>query len=135
VSGFGDMVMWRHASNGTVCHHSLVADSLAPEGYYCVVGGIVRLDDGGPRTGKITVVLADDEPIEPPVERVFPQTPPPSRYLNDPPPPRKRHRAEAPGMFATWPEALTLIGMWAVFSGIIVGVLIGVVWGVLHLLS
>jgi hypothetical protein len=39
------VIVWRHASNGTVCHHSLVADSLAPEGYYCVVGGIVRLDE------------------------------------------------------------------------------------------
>jgi hypothetical protein len=48
---------------------------------------------------------------------------------------RRRHRAVAPGMFATWPEALALIGMWAVFSGIIVGVLTGVVWGVLYLLS
>jgi len=88
--------------------------------------------------GRITVVLNNDEgrltPDEP-LRPVFPQTlPPPSRYL-DGPAGRRRHRADTPDMSPTWPEALAHVGMWAVFSGIIVGILSGVVWGALYLLS
>jgi hypothetical protein len=117
-------MVWRHASNGTVCHHSLVADSSAPEGYYCVIGGIVRLDDGGPRTDD-AVMLADDEPVEPP------QALPPRKYLDDSVQ-RRRHRAKVPILFAPWPEGLAVIGIWVIFAGIIISVLIGVV---LYLLS
>jgi len=131
-------MVWRHLDD-TECLHALAKDEWAPDGYYCAVThSDVLLDDGGPNTGRITVVLNNDEgrltPDEP-LRPVFPQTlPPPSRYL-DGPAGRRRHRADTSGMFPPWPEALAHIGMWAVFSGIIVGVLSGVVWGALYLLS
>jgi len=138
VNGFGGSMVWRHL-DGTECRHRIVRDSEAPNGCYCAVThSDVLLDDGGPSTGRITVVLNNDEgrfTPDKPLRPVFPQTPPPpSRYL-DGPAGRSRHRADTPGMFSTWPEALAHIGMWAVFSGIIVGVPVGIVWGALYLLS
>lgn len=123
-------MVWRHL-DGTECCHRLAKDSEAPDGYYCAVThSDVVIDDSGPSAGRTTVVLTDDEPVRP----VFPQTPPPSRYL-DGSAPRRRHRAEAPGRGAPWPEALTPIEMWAVFSGITVGVLVGLVWLLVRVLG
>ena len=136
---YGGSMTYRHL-DGSECLHRLAKDSEAPEGVYCTVThSDVLLDDGGPTTGRITVVLNDedgrfrpDEPLRP----VFPSpVPPPSRYLDGPE--RRRHRAEPvqPGMFTSWPEAMKFLGMWALFSAVVLGVLIGLVWLLIHVLS
>lgn len=130
-------MVYRHL-DGTECLHPLTPDSFSAEGLRCTATNLdVLLDDGGPRTGRITVVLADDEgrftpdvpltPIHPP--------PPPSRYLDGPPPLRQRHRSERPGVFESWPQAMQFLGMWGLFSAAILGGLIGLVWVLLHVLS
>lgn len=130
-------MVYRHL-DGTECLHALTPDSFSAEGLRCTVTNLdVLLDDGGPRTGRITVVLADDEGrFEPdvPLVPVYPP-PPPSRYLDGPSRTRQRHRGETPGMFESWPHALWMFGVWAVFSGLILGALIGLVWVLLHVLS
>lgn len=131
-------MVYRHL-DGTECLHRLARDSEAPEGVYCTVthSDVLLDDDGGPSTGRITVVLADDEgrfTPDVPLTPIYPP-PPPSRYLNGPPPLRQRHRSERPGMFESWPHALWMFGVWAVFSGLILGGLIGLVWVLLHVLS
>ena len=115
---------------------SLRARGFPAEGLRCEVTNLdVRQDDGGPRTGKITVVLSDDEGRFVPDEPLTPIHPLPSRYLNGPPPPRQRHLTKRPGMSKSWPHALWLLGVWAAFSGLIIGGLSGLVWLLLHVLS
>lgn len=132
---FGGSSVWRHA-DGTECQHKLCQDSEAPAGLYCAVThSDVVLDDGGPRTGRITVVLNNDEGRFPdePLTQWYAQR---SALDPDVPAEHGRHRADPlPGMYDSWPQALRYLGALTVGSVLLVALLAGVALSVIYLLS